>query len=538
MENLLSLWNGLTMRRRIILFAATAGMFLAVLGLARYAGTPTMSVLFNDLDPRSAGEVVAALDQRNVTYEVRGSAIYVPEAERDSLRMVLAGAGLPAVGGDGYELLDTLSPLTTTSQQFDAAYWRAREGELARTILSLPEVRSARVHIAEAPTELFRPDQKPTASVTVTTRSGGLAASQAKAIRHLVAGAVPGMRPDDVQVIDSLRGVIPSDTDDANPATGADSKADEIRKSLERLLDARVGAGKSVVEVAVDLVTEREQVTETTFDPQGRVPISTESQEKTGTSNGSNGNVTVASNLPNGGANGGAQNSSQNSEKQERVNYEVSETKREILKVPGAVRKMSIAVMVDGESVTAADGTVALQPRSDVELATLRELVAAAAGIDESRGDVLTVKSMVFQAQPEAGTSVEASWLAYFGKIDTMSAIQLGILGLVALVLGLFVVRPVLTNPGRSLALPSPDGPLALPATTAMAGPAVTEGPLGQILTGEIDDGNGFGLLGQEEEPGASADDPMARLRRLIEERQAESVEILRGWMELDEERA
>ncbi len=535
MENLLSLWSALTLRRRIILLAATLGMFVAVLGLARYAGSPSMALLYSGLDSRSAGEVVAALDQRNVTYEVRGDAIYVPDTERDSLRMVLAGQGLPAVGAGGNEILDGLSGFGTTSQMFDAAYWRAKEGELARTILALPEIRSARVHIAQAPTELFKPDQAPTASVTVTTRDGGISGVHARAIRHLVAGAVPGMKADDVAVIDSVAGLVTTESDDANPMAGADAKAAEIRRNLERLLDARVGPGKAVVEVSVDVVTEREQVTETTYDPQGRVAISSETQEKTGQSNGANGNVTVASNLPNGTQNNGAQNSSQTSEKQERVNYEVSQTRREILKAPGSVRKISVAVLLDGEPVTAADGSVTLQPRTDAELAALKELVSSAAGLDESRGDVLTIKSMLFQPTAAQGTIADAGLLSHLGKIDLMSAIQLGVLALVALVLGLFVVRPVLTSSARARGLPAPDGVLALPPLGAAAG---MQPPGAAPLTGEIDDGNGFALLDGEELATPDANDPVARLRRLIEERQAESVEILRGWMELDEERA
>ena len=533
-ENLLSLWSALSLRRRVIVVAATLGMFVAILGLARYAQTPSMSLLFSGLDAKSAGEIVSALDQRNVTYEVRGDAIYVPESARDSLRMVLAGQGLPAVGEGGYELLDGLNGFGTTSQMFDAAYWRAKEGELARTILALPEIRSARVHLARTPTELFQPEQVPTASVTVTTRSGGLSAQQAKAIRHLIAGAVSGMKADDVAVIDSVAGLMPSENGDANPLVGGDARAAEIRKNLEHLLDARVGPGKSVVEVAVDVVTDREQVTQTTFDPQSRVAISSETQEKSGNSNGTNGSVTVASNLPSGNTNGGSQNTSQNSEKQEKVNYEVSNTRTEVLKLPGSVRKISVAVLVDGEAVKAADGTVSLQPRSAAELAALQELVSSAAGLDTARGDVLTIKSMLFQPTLAEGTSADAGLLSHIGKIDLMSAIQLAVLALVALVLGLFVVRPVLTGARRAAALPPPEARLALPG---VANASDFVGADGMALTGEIDDGDGFALLGGEDEGEAPGNDPVARLRRLIEERQAESVEILRGWMEPDEER-
>ncbi|MEO8240690.1 MAG: flagellar basal-body MS-ring/collar protein FliF [bacterium] len=532
LQNLLELWASLGNRRRAIVIGATVAMFLAVLGLARMAGSPNMALLYSGLDSQSAGAVITALDAQGAKYEVRGTAIYVDAAQRDTLRMVLAGQGLPATGGTGYELLDSLSGFGTTSQMFDAAYWRAKEGELARTVLALPEVKSARVHIAQAPTQLFQDHGKPTASVTVVTSTGALTAQQAKALRHLVAAAVPGMQPDDVAVIDSVAGLIPSETDTAAPNATGDAKAAEIRQNVERLLAARVGPGKAVVEVNVDVVTDREEVNEHTFDPQGRVAISTETQDKTGSSNGSDGSVTVASNLPSGNAGAAGSNQSQNSEKQERVNYEVSETNRQLIKAPGAVRKVSVAVLVDQETVVAADGSLTFQPRTDAELATLKELVASAIGFDEARGDVLTLKSLPFQQQAAAGTLVESGMFGALAKLNVMSIIQLTVLAFVALVLGLFVLRPILTSGSRSAAQAGTAfGPLALPGGG---------GQIADALTGEIDD---LGLMPatadfaeQEAAMSGIETDPVARLRRLIEERQSESIEILRSWMEHDEE--
>lgn len=535
MQNLLELWANLGNRRRAIVIGATLGMFLAVLGLARMAGTPNMALLYSGLESAAAGEVITALDAQNAPYDVRGDAIYVDESQRDNLRMILAGQGLPATGGTGYELLDGLSGFGTTSQMFDAAYWRAKEGELARTILALPGVRSARVHVAQAPTQLFQKDGKPTASVTVVSATGVLTDLQARALRHLVAAAVPGMLPDDVAVIDSVAGLIPSDSDATTPNTASNAKATEIRENVERLLAARVGPGKAVVEVNVDVVTDREEVNEHIFDPAGRVAISTETQDKSGSSNGSEGNVTVASNLPDGDAGAAGSNQSQTTEKQERVNYEVSETSRQIIKAPGSVRKVSVAVLVDQETVVAADGTVTFQPRSPEELATLTELVASAVGLDEARGDVLTLKSLPFQPIAVDGTLIEAGMFGSLGNLDVMSIIQLAVLSLVALILGLFVIRPILTS-GSSTApqLDAPYAPLALPGGSDGTG----------ALDGEIDDlammmmPATADFAEQEAAMNGIDTDPVARLRRLIEERQAESIEILRSWMEHDEEPA
>ena len=136
MQNLIQLWSALDMRRRVVIVGATIAMFLAVLALARAATSPSMALLYAGLEPSAAGEIVRALEQRGIAYEVRGESVFVPVTRRDETRMMLASEGLPASGGAGYELLDSLSGFGTTSQMFDAAYLRAREGELARTIKS------------------------------------------------------------------------------------------------------------------------------------------------------------------------------------------------------------------------------------------------------------------------------------------------------------------------------------------------------------------------------------------------------------------
>jgi flagellar M-ring protein FliF len=536
LQNPLSLWSELTIRRRIVVIGATLAMFAAVLGLSRMAQTPSMALLYSGLDSASAGEVVRALEQAGVAYRVQGDAISVDSSQRDSLRMTLAAQGLPATGGAGYELLDSLSGFGTTSQMFDAAYWRAKEGELARTIVASPQIKAARVHIAQAAQQIFRRDQHATASVTVTTIQGTLPPSQAKALKFLVASAVAGLTPEDVAVIDSVGGLIQSGDEAAMPGSGADERALELKRNVERLLAARVGPGKAVVEVSVDLVTERESIVEHRFDPDGRVAISTETEERTNSTTDGQQGVTVASNLPTGDAGTGSTAKSQGTETRERVNFEVSETQRELVRAPGAIRKQSVAVLIDGILTTAADGTVAWQPRTEEELSTLRELVASAVGLDAARGDVITLKTLEFEPVPEAGTLVEAGMLA---GVDIMSSVQVAVLAIVALILGLFVVRPALMS-ARSAPADLSSGALSLPLPGSGGQGAASDA--GRVLTGEIDDGMNFpafSVISQDdpdEDASEPASDPVARLRRLIEARQAESVEILRGWMEDREE--
>ena len=347
MQKLATQYSTLSPMRRVLVAAATVGVFAAVLLLARMGGTGSMSLLFSGLDPAAAGEVIETLDQMGADYEVRGAAIYVETARRDSLRMALAAEGKPASGTKGYEILDGLSGFGTTSQMFDAAYWRAKEGELARTILSNPNIRAARVHISNPPARGFGARTPAAASVTVSAASG-LSAPQARALRFLVASAVAGLDPETVSVIDSERGIVAS-TDNATMPGGED-RAEVLRRNVQRLIEARVGYGNAVVEVAVDTVTEREQITERTFDPDSRVAISVVTSETTASASDSrDGAVTVASNLPAGDAGAsGADSTSTDSETREQVNYEVSEVQREVLRTPGAVKKLSVAVLVNG----------------------------------------------------------------------------------------------------------------------------------------------------------------------------------------------
>lgn len=538
MQPLIDLWMALEPRRRVLVAAATFVVFAAVLGLSGMVTKPSMALLYARIEGTGAGDVVAALEQRGANYEVRGDAIYVETSRRDELRMILAGEGLPATGGAGYELLDSLSGFGTTSQMFDAAYWRAKEGELARTISASPLIRSARVHIANPTAQPFRKDLHPSASVIVATLAGGLSPSQAKALKYLVASAVTGMSPEDVAVIDGVGGLVSSGEELAS-APGGDTRAQEIKLRVERLLEARVGYGNAVVEVSVETVTEREAITERIFDPATRVAISTETQERSNsTTDAGRGAVSVASNLPSGaGAEAGSSQSRQ-SETSERVNFEVSETTREVLRSPGAIKRLSVAVLVDAVQATGADGAASYEPRAEEELAALRDLVASAVGFDAARGDVITLKSMPFQPVVPLGESAPSGVFSNL-VIDLMSLAQLAVLGTVALVLGLFVLRPILLRPPlrRFAELPAPMlQPEAAPSR-ALTGMIDESGYVPDDLP--VISGFDMAMPMRKGDFGSDPDsvDPVARLKKLISERQDESVEILRSWMEDQGER-
>jgi len=540
-KQILNTWSSFDTRRKLIIAGATIAVFAAVLMLAKIATQPRMTLLYSGLESGAAGDVVRSLEQRGVTYEVRGGAIYVAGAQRDELRMTLASEGLPANTTQGYELLDSLSGFGTTSQMFDAAYWRAKEGELARTIVGSPLISQARVHIANAGSNPFQRSIKSTASVTVTPTSGTLPPKHAQALRFLVASAVAGLAPEDVSVIDGNGGLIGA-VEETKTNAGED-RADSMRASVQRLLEAHVGAGNAVVEVSIDTVTETESIVERTFDPASRVAISTESEERSTDSQNSEGQVTVASNLPDGDANETSGSTNQNRETRERVNYEVSETQREILREPGSIRRLSVAVLINGKAQLDDDGNEIIVPRTDEELGHMRDLVASAVGFNATRGDVITLKSMNFLPATPMGTAADNSMLGGL-NLDVMSIVQMVILALVALGLGLFVVRPLLASQGSGAQ--SLDGSGA-PMLPPMDGPGdfAPLPPLGGDFGGDLGADGGFpmpiamdgatGDLGGLPSPatGDGTDgEAVERLRNLISDRQEETVEILRSWLE------
>lgn len=495
--------------RRIIVAGAAILVVLLIVFMGRLAAQPQMSLLYSGLEPTAAAEVISQLEADGIAFDVRGSAIYVPENMRDRARLDLAGAGLPSGGSAGYELLETLSGFGTTSQMFDAAYRRAQEGELARTIAASPDIRAARVHISQINSGPFSNSNDASASVTITMSRGTVSVAQADAIRHLVSAALPGVLPDTVSIIDSTAGrviAIDAPGEDGNVS----QRADEMRNNLQRLLEARVGPGRAIVEVNVEAVTDSETITERVIDPESRVAISSDVEEDLENSAGTApGAVTVASNLPDGDAAGEAgENRREVTRTRERTNFEVSEILRERVRGPGDIRRLGIAVLVDGVRVTNAAGELEWRPRAAEEMAALEDLVKSAVGFDEQRGDQMTLQSLEFPDLP--GEGVEVASPSIVEQIPLGSIVQIGILGLVVLALGLLVVRPMMANRSRGPELLNPD-PTELLETTQ-----TVNNPTDQI----------------PEEPEKSV--PQEVLRANVAARSDEAAAIVKSWIDSD----
>jgi flagellar M-ring protein FliF len=541
-QQIKNVWASLDTRKQIVTIAAMVAIFVSVLTLSRMASTPTMTLLYAGLEGQTAGETVRALEGLNVPFEVRGGSIFVPINRRDELRMTLAADGLPASGARGYELLDSLNGFGTTSQMFDAAYWRAKEGELARTIVSSPFVSQARVHIANNDSNPFRQKSDVTASVALIPSGGPITPVQANALRYLIASAVAGLSVENVAIIDA-NGTLIGSPESVAGTNSADDRAQILRERVLRLVEARVGQGNAVVEISVETVTETETIRERRLDPESRIAISTDVEESEDSSRNQSGDVTIASNLPDGDAAGGEGSQAKNSSTRERTNYEISQTELEILRVPGAIKRLSVAVLVNGLPTVDAAADSEFRPRPDEELEAIGELVESAVGFSSERGDVITIKSMELPVATAVGTTAESSFLKRL-QLDAMSLVQVAVLALVALILGLFVIRPILASKDT----------LVLPVPTTLPRPAPNSGfgaSSETVHIGEIDDGQNGQFAPAPEFAGAgqvppttgisalanSAENPVDRLRSLIGERQEETVEILRSWLEESEEK-
>ena len=418
---------------------------------------PQMTPLFTDLSLADSATIAKELDRQGVAYQLRndGNIIMVPSDQVARLRMTLAEDGLPKGGGVGYEIFDKSEALGTTSFVQNVNNLRALEGELARTIRTLNRVDDARVHLVLPERPLFSRDKiEPSASIVLKLR-GTLEPSQVRAIRHLVATAVSGLRPQRISIVDE-KGQLLADGagEDGN---GGDVGADErqavfekhLRDQVESIVSSVVGPGHSRVQVNADFDFNRITQTSDKYDPDGRVIRSSQTREETSNANeGGNNQVTVGNELP--GANGrqpaeaaAARDESRKTE--EIVNYEISKTTKTEVVEGGRVKRISVAVLVDGSYAKDDKGDIVYQPRNKEEIDQIATLVRSAIGYDQKRGDQVDVVNLRFAETPANPIVEPTGWLAalQFTKDDILRVIELVVMAVLGLVVLLLVVRPL-----------------------------------------------------------------------------------------------
>lgn len=481
MQAILDLVQKLGPKRLAAMGAVTlslVGFFAYV--LLRVSAVP-MGTLFTDLMPAESASIIRELEARGIRPEVRneGAVVLVPRDQLARARMDLAAKGLPAGGSVGYEIFDKGDAFSATGFVQNLNQIRALEGELARSIRSIDRVQSARVHLSIPERRLFQRDKiEPRASVVLKVR-GELDAAQVRAIRHLVATAVEGLKPTKVSLIDEAGTLLADGAgDDSDQASlAADRQASHERRlksQVEDIVASVVGRGRARVQVAAELDFNRIQQTAETFDPESRVVRSTQTRSEANSSNeGKDGQVGVAGELPGGQRNDGNNGTREQGQKNEEViNYEISRTTRTETIESGRLKRLSVAVLVDGTYTRAANGEVAYAPRSAEDLQRIATLVRMGIGFDKSRGDQVEVVNLRFADAPplpEAAPTLSfiEKYLT-FGRDDILRFAELGIFALVTLAVLIFVVRPLVREmmaPAEPLAL-SAEG-AALPAGAA-----------------------------------------------------------------------
>ncbi|MGA7713665.1 MAG: flagellar basal-body MS-ring/collar protein FliF [Rhizomicrobium sp.] len=429
--------------------AALTAFFLYVAGVL---SEPPKSILYSGLEARDASAVTSKLEAMNVPYEAKGDGgtILVPADQVTKLRMALAADNLPAAGV-GYEIFDKSDAFGATAFVQNINRLRALEGELARSIQTIDGIESVRVHLVVPERQIFsRDEQSPSASVIIKTRNV-IGRGQVQAIQHLVAAAVASLVPDRVAIVDD-RGNLLAGGDDktGQDATASDQEQhttdfeDRVRQRVESMVTSIVGQGHARVQVTADMDYNHTSETSEKYDPDSKVVRSTSTVEQNATDTTGNGNaVSVSNSLPGQQASGGNENVKSNSgHTEETTNYEINKTVTTSTVDAGTVKKLSVAVVVDG----IVGETGSYKPRSAQDLKEIDSLVKSAIGYDASRGDQVQVVNMPF-ARIDTGpaTPAPAPLLGLDGA-DWFKIIEAAILSITALLIGLFVMRPLIAR--------------------------------------------------------------------------------------------
>src|SRR5712675_271114 len=430
--------------------AALIGFFAFVI---MRVTTPQMTTLFTDLSVEDSTGIVKDLERQGIPFELKGdgAVIMVPKDKVTRLRMKLAEGGLPKGGGVGYEIFDKSDALGTTSFVQNINHLRALEGELARTIRAIDRVQAARVHLVlpERPL-LSRETPEPSASIVVRVR-GALEPQQIRAIRHLVASAVNGLKPQRVSIVDEAGQLLADGaTTDTDSAVGDERRAayeKRMRNQIEAIVSSVVGTGRARVQLSADFDYNKVTQTSDRFDPEGRVLRSSQTREESSATADNAGQVTVNNELPGNQRQDNATVARDQSKKTEETNnYEISRTTKTEVTEAGRVNRISVAVLVDGSYTKNEKGEMVYQDRSKEQLDRIAALVRSAIGFDQKRGDQVEVVNLRFAEAPAVPPLAEPTGLLgmlHFTKDDVMYVIELGVMMLLGLVVLFMVIRPL-----------------------------------------------------------------------------------------------
>ena len=516
--------KSLGMKRLIAMGAVFVGVMVLILTVVFFATRPDMTTLYAGMDPADAGQAIAALEGANIPVQAanNGTSLLVPRNMKDNARIILAQKGLPATPGVGYELFDKADGfgLTTFMQRVNRL--RAMEGELGRTIASLEGVESSRVHLVLPDRESFsRTAPDPSASVVVHMKGGrSLEVTQARSIRHLVAAAVPGLKATSVTITDAAGNVIL--TEGETPKAGQEARNTleaKIQKGVEDLLIARLGNGNVRVSVTAEIETAREVRRRQEFDPNGRVVRSTQTVDDKQRSSDSSGDTatTVQQNIPNADllAGGPTTPSATTADRnEETINYEITNEVVERVLEPGDLRKVAVAVLVNGSYSTAEDGTRTYEPRTPEELRSIENLVKTAMGYNEARGDQFPIESLQFAEIPTDDTPITRGTTEILAE-NSGTIIMWVIIALIVSLVFVFVVRPLMSMiTSQNIDTKAVDPTVELPAVPTSDDPSVVVN------------------LSASHADQIARDDALTNLQETVDENLEQATAAIRSWIQ------
>lgn len=542
MNNFLETLKQLGPARLGIMGGVLLALLVFFLFVSLRVSTPDMKLLYSDLSSVDSGAVAAKLEESKILYEISqdGTRVMVPDDEVGRARMLLAEAGLPNGGSMGYEIFDKESGFGTTNAIQNINQVRALEGELARTISTLAPVRSARVHLVLPQRELFSRESRPSsASVALGLRPGAkLEQDQIVAIQSLIASAVPQLKGENVSIIDQEGNLLARGGDEN--ATLASLKAEEMRlayerrvtQSIEDLVGRSVGYGKVRANVTADLNFDRVNTAEELYNPEGQVARSTQATEENTTERDSAAdNVSVENNLPAVGSDLflDEKPSLESRRAEEVTNYEISKTVRNTTREAGEVRRLSVAVLVDGKYTTAEDGTRTYEPRADAELDQIAALVRSAIGFDSARGDTLEVVNMQFAEVEVIDDVVMDNTLFGFDKNKLLDMAEILTVAIMIILVVLLVLQPMV---GRLLTSDSPqvDDDLEADLLSSRPNSPALEGPSSdEFHPAQMDEDQS--MIDMQKVEGQVKASSVKKIEDIVDAYPAETVSVLRSWM-------
>lgn len=439
-----NLFNSFDLNSKVLIVSIVSLVIMGVVLFLMFSLQADYVLLYGNLDLKDASLIVQELDSQNVKYKLKGGGkdIYVPLTKRDNMRLILAEKDMLPSTTTGYELFDK-NRLTLSNFQQNVDFQRALEGELSRTLMSLSEVEFARVHLViPDSTPFLEEQQQATASVVLKLKGATkLNPSKMAVVANLVATAVSGLDPANITIMDDRANILAGgSTEDfgfqplPNQQKYLSSFEEALKQKIKMVLDPAYGLGNTAVAVSAELDFNKVEEQRTEYEPltgtDTGVVRSSETSETTSQNQpqDSGGTAGATANLPTyQGTSGSSGNLSKSSESTETKNYEVSQTQKVTQYATGAVKKISVSVLLNSETLETA------------EQAEIENLVKSAVNYNETRGDTLTVAAQVFDTTFQE--EVDAARQVTLAAASKRMYITYGLIGLAAILLGLALFR-------------------------------------------------------------------------------------------------